>query len=328
MDRLALRSAAIAACGLMLVGSSVASGGSVQLGGTIRDFHGSFTSTPPFTPETNGHPQFEIHTIDAANPLGPQRIPDGYGGILGVLQQNQAPEPDIVSSQIGANRKPVWVGGSNPALFPTTKLRVNAAGTNLELNPNDNENAANFNQWFNDTPNINQSKAFSLTLDDPDNDGVFTYDNQSFFPIDGQLFGNEGRAHNQHFTFEAHTTFTYQAGQKFTFTGDDDVWVFINDKRVIDLGGLHQALSATADLDTLALTPNQNYALDFFFAERNTFESHFRIETSIALGGEVEPPPPPPPSGIPLPPAVIPGIAMLGGLSGYVRLRRWRKACR
>jgi fibro-slime domain-containing protein len=278
---------------LVLVTAAItARAASVQLDGTIRDFHGSFTSTSPFTPETNGHPHFEIFTIDPANPLGPSRIPAGYGGILGLNAQISAAEPGIVADTIGADRKPVWVGGSNASLFATTKTKVNAAGDNLELNPDNAQNAANYNQWWNDTPNINQSKAFSLTLDDPENDGVFTFQNPAFFPIDNELFGKEGRAHNQHFTFEAHSTFTFKPGQSFTFIGDDDVWVFINDKLVIDLGGVHKELTGTVNLDTLGLTDGNDYKFDFFFAERNTFESHFRIDTSIALG---EPPPPPPP---------------------------------
>ena len=314
----------------VLVGTAVcARGASVQLEGTIRDFHGSFTSTSPFTPQTNGHPQFELFTIDPANPLGPSRIPAGYGGILGLNSQISAAEPGIVADTIGSDRKPVWVGGSNSALFATTKTKVNAAGDNLELNTDDAQNAANFNQWFNDTVDVNQSKSFSLTLNDPENDGVFSYDNQSFFPIDNQLFGNEGRAHNQHFTFEAHSKFTFHAGQQFTFTGDDDVWVFINDKLVIDLGGVHKALTGTVSLDDLGLSDGTDYNFDFFFAERNTFESHFHIDTSISTLGKTEepppPPPPPPPTGVPLPAALVPGLRVLGGLGGAAGVKERRR---
>ena len=146
---------------------------------------------------------------------------------------------------------------------------------------------ANFDQWYRDVPGVNLSTSLPITLDlVSTNPPIYSYSNNDFFPLDGQLFGNEGRNHNFHFTYELHTSFTYRGGEFFTFTGDDDVFVYINDHRVIDLGGVHPPQSATVHLDQVAaqigLEVGRTYAFDLFFAERHTTQSNFRIDTSIA----------------------------------------------
>jgi fibro-slime domain-containing protein len=87
--------------------------------------------------------------------------------------------------------------------------------------------------------------------------------------------------YNFHFTTEIHVSFQYNGGETFTFTGDDDVWVFINKQLVIDLGGVHGAANANVQLDTLGLAPGGIYPLDVFHAERHTVQSNFRIDTTI-----------------------------------------------
>ena len=114
-----------------------------------------------------------------------------------------------------------------------------------------------------------------------------------FFPINGELFGNsKNNTKNYHFTYELETEFVYQKGkgQVFTFTGDDDVWVFIDGKLVIDIGGVHGAASQTVELDRLSwLQDNEDYKLKFFFAERHRTESNFRMDTTMVLRS-VDPP--------------------------------------
>jgi len=83
--------------------------------------------------------------------------------------------------------------------------------------------------------------------------------------------------------FELHTWFTYAQGQVFDFSGDDDVWVFINKKLAIDLGGVHSQASDSVNLDYLGLTSGYTYPLDFFFCERHVTESNLVISTSIKL---------------------------------------------
>jgi fibro-slime domain-containing protein len=120
----------------------------------------------------------------------------------------------------------------------------------------------------------------------PSRKGVYVYDNREFFPIDHQLFGNEGQAHNYGFSVEIATHFRYQGGENFTFAGDDDVWVFINRTLVIDLGGIHSIETRSVDLDResqrLGLVKGEIYPMHIFFAERHVVASDFVLSTTIS----------------------------------------------
>lgn len=83
------------------------------------------------------------------------------------------------------------------------------------------------------------------------------------------------------FTMEIHRKFTYKPGQVFSFRGDDDVWLFINNKKVIDLGGIHLPMSMTVSLDTCNLVSGQEYNFDFFYCERNIESSNILLTTNL-----------------------------------------------
>eukprot|EP00933_Yihiella_yeosuensis_P019513 TRINITY_DN157_c0_g1_i1.p1 TRINITY_DN157_c0_g1~~TRINITY_DN157_c0_g1_i1.p1 ORF type:complete len:540 (+),score=89.10 TRINITY_DN157_c0_g1_i1:89-1708(+) len=167
----------------------------------------------------------------------------------------------LVESQLGPDKKPVYRGG-------------------LQLSNKD-----NFDQWYRDTPGINKRVNYSMVMQRSET-GTYVLDSDNFFPIDGRGWGDsqialDNKSHNFYFTLEMHTTFPYKGGEVFTFKGDDDVWVFINGNLVIDLGGVHNPMTKTVEMDSLNLTEGSSTELSFFFAERRCCGSKFRIETTI-----------------------------------------------
>lgn len=179
------------------------------------------------------------------------------------------PQTDVVVRGIV---NPTITPGGTPTLSPTSPGNDNIT------------DAATFAQWYADVPGVNQRFEEDLVLTEGPA-GNFVYDSDAYFPIDGEGFGNEGNAHNYHFTTELHAAFTYTGGESFTFRGDDDVWVFVNGRLAIDIGGIHSANEATIDFDAqaaaLGIEPNNTYAIDFFQAERHVTGSNFRIQTTI-----------------------------------------------
>jgi fibro-slime domain-containing protein len=145
------------------------------------------------------------------------------------------------------------------------------------------KSAATFDQWYTTVEGINKEVPGEIPLTEmPAGSGISVYDTNAFFPIDGKGFNNTaGQAHNYHFTTEIHVKIKYEAGQKFTFRGDDDLWIFVNGQLALDVGGQHQALEGVVNFDSLGLTAGSSYPMDIFHAERQTTESNFRIETNI-----------------------------------------------
>ena len=89
--------------------------------------------------------------------------------------------------------------------------------------------------------------------------------------------------HNYSFAMKIQATFQYVKGQYFEFNGDDDVWVFIDNKLVVDIGGQHKKVKKSVDLDKLGLIEDSTYNFHIFYAERKREASNFMMRTSIDL---------------------------------------------
>jgi fibro-slime domain-containing protein len=199
--------------------------------------------------ESNPHPDFDVF--------------DGKKPTLG-----------LVGAMLGDDRKPRYASRCEASFD-----KANCPDGQMT------SSEAAFAQWYRTTAGVNL--AFLLYLAFEPNDGVYTFESKSFFPLDDEGFGNGGgkKNHNFGFTTELHGTFAYRGGEEFAFTGDDDLWVFINGRLAIDLGGLHPPATSRLNLDAasemLGIEPGHDYAFDLFHAERHFASSNFRVDTTI-----------------------------------------------
>ena len=191
--------------------------------------------------------------------------------LTGIIRDFSDTHPDfegpITGLQTGCIQNTI-VNGGNPV---ASSLSGNCAISNLD-------------DWYSDYHPACFVKMHSITLNNNQLNpgGTYQFQDNDFFPIDGELNGNEGRVHNYHFTFEVRFMFAYQAGQTIAIQGDDDIWVFVNNQLVIDLGGTHATAGAQVALQdlasTLGLVSGEVYPLTLFFAERHTASSSLAIQ--------------------------------------------------
>lgn len=135
-----------------------------------------------------------------------------------------------------------------------------------------------------------------FTNEDDCNDTI----NPGFYPIDDLEYLDEAKTvknpkfdwnvqgcrHNYSFSMKISAQFKYIPGQYFEFRGDDDVWVYINNRLVVDIGGCHNPVEGAVDLDSLNLIEGKEYPFQIFFSERNATGSNFKMRTSINLQTE------------------------------------------
>lgn len=92
---------------------------------------------------------------------------------------------------------------------------------------------------------------------------------------------------NGSYTLRGEAQFVYQDNLYFEFSGDDDVYMYVNGVLALDLGGAHGICTKRVDLKDVAtkchLTPGEVATFTFFYMERNSDASNFKIETNMEL---------------------------------------------
>ena len=222
--------------------------GCTTIVGVVRDFKG--------LAEYPAHPDFETY-------------------------QGDEPTKNLVASQLGSDEKPVYASkcgtGMRSAACPFGQMT---------------SGQKNFDQWYRFADGVNKPFIIYFLFDSSTSNKLSTFSSSHFFPLDDAGWGNsgddvEGKRHNFGFTTELHMKFKYNGGEHFTFSGDDDLWVFVNHKLAMDLGGLHPPATGTIDLDLsateLGISPGNVYPIELFHAERHTQASNFRVDTNLAF---------------------------------------------
>lgn len=125
-------------------------------------------------------------------------------------------------------------------------------------------------------------------------------DESGFYPLENLGYEQPGLltatskvnngAKNGGFTLRGESQFVYNEASNlyFQFTGDDDVYMYINGVLALDLGGAHGRNSKTVNLNDLdatkyGLKEGQVATFTFFYMERCSDASTFGIETNMEL---------------------------------------------
>jgi len=92
---------------------------------------------------------------------------------------------------------------------------------------------------------------------------------------------------NYHYSMSGAATFVFkeESNDVFEFLGDDDMWIFIDGKLVVDLGGVHQQVAGNIRINELAAREGwlegSMHSLNFFYMERQTSDANLRIKMSL-----------------------------------------------
>lgn len=106
------------------------------------------------------------------------------------------------------------------------------------------------------------------------------------WPSEEKVFPGAAK-HNFSFTSEVQYWFRYEQGTnaRLDFSGDDDVWVYVNGHLAVDLGGIHVPMDGSVTINAQSaakfdLKLGNVYKIVVFQAERKRFGSSFRLTLS------------------------------------------------
>ncbi len=143
-----------------------------------------------------------------------------------------------------------------------------------------------------------EQKGDTYTLKDvkDQNGKILTTEGAGFYPLENERkfsYENSEKAQNYFFGMRYDVLFKigdYVGPMNYEFTGDDDLWVLLDGKVVLDLGGIHQAASETVDIwEKLGKTADQltpeekekEHTLTVLYMERGAGESNCKMKFTL-----------------------------------------------